>query len=43
MADDGVGGWRRFDLVCKSLSTDAKYPGLSIAEGNEEKVTRTAR
>jgi hypothetical protein len=33
---------RRFDLVCKSLDPEAKYPGLTIAEGNEERVDRTA-
>lgn len=34
---------RRFDLICKTLSDQSKYPGLGIPFGQEYRVTQTKR
>jgi hypothetical protein len=34
---------RRFDLICKSIEPDAKYPGLTILDGQEERIVKTTK
>ena len=34
---------RRFDLVCRSLNREAKYPGLGVKVGEEDRVPYTTR